>query len=317
MPASQDTARVLKHACHSREKSEPILPDVTQHKRVTPCATIEVSVDDEEIALQWKAKSPPSEILSEIAVFDAHCARVFLDEANEVVYLPYGLDVFKKLAALCESLKNKITSRLAQIASTLPIASDFKQTTSAGCFVSSLTANSDLNQLTLLSQLDARQVAQLEEVRRLVTAAKGDPPGQRAAQLRRVKSRFDQLADKAKTASDALSSAVLLNLKSLRQQADTAARAAHLASTQAFAKDPIPSTGSDPWQKLFDAAKAFSEQAVYTEEEFPVTREGAVCVLCQQPLSDLAAERLQRFKRFVLDDAAQKKADADLAFRRR
>lgn len=309
-------ARVLKHACHAREKSEQILPDVTQQKKVTPCAIIEVSVDDEDVALQWKAKSRPSEVLSEIAVFDAHCARVFLDEANEVVYLPYGLDVFGKLAALCKSLKDKIATRLAQIPAALPFAADFKQTTSAGRFVSSLSANSDLNQLTLLSQLDALQIARLEELRRLVAATKGDPPRQRAAQLRRIKSRFDQLANKAKTISEALSSAILLNLKSLKQQADTAAKAAHLASTQAFAKDPIPATGSDPWQNLFDAAKAFSEHAVYPEEEFPVTREGAVCVLCQQPLSDFAAERLQRFKRFVLDDAAKKKADADLSLRK-
>lgn len=95
-------ARVFKHACHAREKSQPILGNVALKERKIAQATIELSVDDEDIAVQWTAGTPTSEILAEIAVFDSQCARVFLDQANEVVYLPYGIDVFGKLARLTD-----------------------------------------------------------------------------------------------------------------------------------------------------------------------------------------------------------------------
>ena len=307
-------ARVLKHACHAREKGDPILPDITQQKKNKPSATIELSVDGDELALQWKNGSPSFDVLGEIAVFDAHCARVFLDEANEAVYLPYGLDVFGKIAALCRLIKEKIVARLALIPQRLTFIDEFKQTTIAGRYAWSLTANSDLTKLESLSRLDEKQLGRLQELRTVVTSARANPPKQRAAQLRRVKSRFDQLVQKVTTVSISLSPFALQNIKNLKEAADFAAKTAEVASTLAFADDPIPSTGSDSWRALFDAAKKFSEEAAYPDEEFPVTRDGSVCVLCQQPLSDDAAQRFQRFKKFILDDAAQKKSIAQSAF---
>ena len=118
---------------------------------------IELSVDAEETAVQWRAGNPPSRYLPrEIAVFDAHCARVFIDEANEAVYLPYGLDVFGKLAVLSKSLKDKIAARLALIPQRLPFIDDFTKTTTAGQFVSTLTAATDIARLEILARLDEK-----------------------------------------------------------------------------------------------------------------------------------------------------------------
>ncbi len=307
-------ARVLKHACHAREKGGPILPNVTQQKKVPASAVIELSVGEEEVAVQWRAGTPPSDLLAEIAVFDAHCARVFIDEANEVNYLPYGLDVFGKLAAICKSLKEKIVARLAQIPERLTFADEFKTTTNAGRFLANLTATSDVTKLDTLSRLDDSQLHRLQDLRALVATAKTNPPKQQAARLRRIKSRFEQLQEKVTAISAALSDDSLKNLKLAKELSDAAAKAADLALTQAFVNEPLPGTGSDPWRILFDAAKAFSEQTAYRGEEFPVTRDDAVCVLCQQPLSRNAAGRLQRFKEFVLADAAEKKTLAATAF---
>ncbi len=310
-------ARVLKHACHAREKAEPILADVRQQKKIKPSATIEISVDEDEIAMRWTAGAPPSDILAEIAVFDSHCARVFIDDANEAVYLPYGLDVFSKLALLCDkSLKDKNKARLAVIPQRLSIIDEFKQTTSAGRFVWNLTASSDLRRLEILSQLENKEIERLRELRTIVRAAEGNPPKQRAAQLRRVKTRFEQLAEKTAAIAASFSSHAIDDLKKLKETADLATKAAHLASTQAFADIPIPQIATDPWRALFDAAKEFSSHIAYPGEEFPVTRDGAVCVLCQQPLSDVAAQRLQRFQEFILDNAARKKDDADAALQK-
>ena len=120
-------ARVFKHACHAREKSEPILDNVSAKKKQKARATIELSVDGNDVAVRWTAGTPASELLFEIAVFDSHCARVFLDEANEVVYLPYGMDVFGRLAALCMALRERFKQQSGHCRSPLlPLISFMK-----------------------------------------------------------------------------------------------------------------------------------------------------------------------------------------------
>ncbi len=60
------------------------------------------------------------------------------------------------------------------------------------------------------------------------------------------------------------------------------------------------------WQRLWEAARTYSETHAYAPESFPVTRDGAVCVLCQQPLSDQAGHRLHSFEEFVQSDLQQR-----------
>lgn len=309
-------ARVLKHACHAREKASPILSDVGQKMRVKPSATIEISVDEEDLAVRWEAGCPPSDVLAQIAVFDSHCARVFIDDANETFYLPYGLDVFSRLAMLCKSLKSRITALLAVIPPQLSIVSEFTPTTNAGAYVSHLTASSDLAQLDILSHWDDSRLKRLNELRIVVRDATANSLQQRAAQLRRAKTRFEQLAEKVSAITAFFSQQSVDNIRKLAEAACLAAKAAQFASTQVFADIPIPQIGNDPWRALFDAAREFSLQIVYPGEEFPVTREGAACVLCQQPLSATAAQRLRRFQEFIVNDAARKKDDADAAIQR-
>lgn len=67
--------------------------------------------------------------------------------------------------------------------------------------------------------------------------------------------------------------------------------------------------GSEVWQALWASARAFSDDEAYPEQRFPVTDPGSVCVLCQQELTPVAADRFNRFEAFVRDDS-QQRADA-------
>jgi hypothetical protein len=306
-------ARIFKHACHAREKSQPILSDVTVKKKQKAQATIEVSVDGEDIAIQWTAGTPSSELLAEIAVFDAHCARVFLDEANEVVYLPYGMDVFGRLAALCTALKAKVQTKSGAIPITFDVSSQFRKETAAGAFVNTISEKSDIGNLEKLILLTGADKTRLQSLKSLIATAKANPPKQRAAEVRRKKQRIQQVSTKLNAIDSALAPAVLTTLQGIVVAADAASEAARLASSEAFQEDPVAGTGNDAWRLLFDAAKAFSEQTAYPDEAFPVVGDGALCLLCQQPLSGAAADRLTRFQQFVVNDAAKKKEAADTA----
>jgi len=306
-------ARVFKHACHAREKSTPILTNVSKPSKSKPAATVELLVDDEHVAIRWKAGSPASELLSEIAVFDSHCARVFVDEANEVVYLPYGLDTFSRLAALYASLKVRVTNELKNVPIHFDQSGEYADATTVGRFIRALGANSDVKQIDVLAFLDEESMARLDELRTITASAKVDSPKIKAAQLRRLKNRFEQLSKSITIISASLSPESLIVLAQLQTNVVSAKSAAELASTEAFRDDPLKTTGADPWRVLFEAAREFSQTSAYPEEEFPVVRDGAVCLLCQQPLTESAGQRLKRFEQFIKDDAAKRLDQANTA----
>lgn len=306
-------ARIFKHACSAREKSTPILPNVAAQTKSKPSATIEISVDGEDMAIEWSAGAPASELLAEIAVFDSQCARVFLDEANEVTYLPYGMDVFSRLAELCGSLKNKLKLRLAALQVQFPAASQFREGTDASAFVRSLSDKSDLARLDRLIPLSDEAKSRLLVLKSLLAAAKANPPKEKAAELRRKKRRLENLLTALSAIETGLADSAITSLRILVNAAAAASEAERLASTEAFRIDPLPGTGLDAWRLLFNAAKTFSEQDAYPGKQFPVLDDGALCVLCQQLLQTEASDRFARFQRFIVDDAATKKAAADQA----
>ncbi|MBS0264732.1 MAG: AAA family ATPase, partial [Planctomycetes bacterium] len=308
-------ARVFKHACHAREKGQPILTNVSKPSKSKPAATVELLVDNQHIAMRWTAEAPASAVLSDIAVFDSQCARVFVDEANEVNYLPYGLDTFPRLVELCTRLKNRITAEIARVPTQFDQVNDYSDATPAGRFVRALSANTDEKLLVSLSTLDDKDTARLEELRTLVASAKANSPKIKASQLRRIKTRFEHLKASISGIDTTLSRDELTNLAQLQLNATTTKKAAELASTEAFCGDPLTSTGSDPWRELFEAARRFSETSAYPNDEFPVVRDGAVCLLCQQPLSDAAGKRLTRFEEFIKDNAARRSDEAASTFR--
>lgn len=299
-------ARVFKHACHARDKGAPIFTNVVKPTKTNPAATVELLVDGQDIAVRWKANAPASELLPELSVFDSHCARVFIDDANEVVYLPYGLDTFPKLASLFATLKERITKEIREIPAQFELSNDYTDKSAAGRFIKVLSAQSDENQIDALSSIDSDGLTRLHELRVLVASAKTNSPKIRAAQLRRTKVRLEQLKARVITIATALAPDALLRLMQLQISADIASRAAKLATVEAFSGDPIAATGSEPWRVLFNAARSFSGLSAYPEEVFPVTRDGAVCLLCQQPLLASARDRLIRFEQFVKNETARR-----------
>ncbi|MDF5996624.1 AAA family ATPase [Pseudomonas aeruginosa] len=106
------------------------------------------------------------------------------------------------------------------------------------------------------------------------------------------------------------------NLRRLAVDSDAARRAAEAASSALFRDEPLPQIGSEVWQALWASARAFSDAEAYPERRFPVTDPGSVCVLCQQELTPVAADRLNRFEAFVRDDSQQRADAARVAYDR-
>jgi len=94
---------------------------------------------------------------------------------------------------------------------------------------------------------------------------------------------------------------VLNELVALHGDATAKRTAARVAALGLFGAGALPDVGGEVWRTLWDAARRYSIEIAHLEV-FPPADPGALCVLCQQPLSAEALQRMQRFEAFIQDD---------------
>ncbi len=92
---------------------EKILPDVYKkdEKKERATAAFDFEVDGEKRTEELIDEVRYPESLKEIAVFDSKCARLFVDKNNRISYIPYGLDIFQRLANVCDEVKKRIEGK--------------------------------------------------------------------------------------------------------------------------------------------------------------------------------------------------------------
>ncbi len=72
----------------------------------------------------------------------------------------------------------------------------------------------------------------------------------------------------------------------------------------------VVGTGTEPWEILLRSAMKYATEVAYPGHEFPGPDRDAHCVLCQQPLTDEATDRLKTFVQFLEADAQKKATEA-------
>jgi energy-coupling factor transporter ATP-binding protein EcfA2 len=303
-------ARILKHACFARDKGAPIKPNVQIASDHRPEAIIEYLRDGHDEAFRWRGNSPSLEVLANVAVFDSHSARAVLDDANEVVYLPYGMDTFPRLVTLFERLKNHIQQQLNALDGTYINVHRYDPATKAGQLISELSHTTPMDQIRALATLSPVEQNRLNELQQLLIQARLVGVDNRVQQLKNRKQRVEQLITTIEIIRHAVSPDRIEAIIALAKRHEAARNAADLAAQPAFHAEPLSGAGSDAWRALFEAARKFSETQAYPDRSFPVIDDGALCVLCQQPLDTTACDRLKRFDEFVKDSVTHDRDEA-------
>lgn len=291
-------ARILKLACQARDKDERVLPNVFATAPTgTPTATLKIKQDDKPKDIVWTQGSPADPVLTNITVFDGRCARVITDDRNEISYLPYGGDVFQKTAEIVLRVKADVEAEITDLA---PVQdSAVVAGTKSAILLASLSEtikDEVIQAATDWTQQDELQLATQDELARTSDATKAT---QEVVRLDKVKGRINDAASavlKLVAACADLTNEVI-------QKVLSEVNAAQLAHASAVAERQTPEAlpgvaSTNQWEILYKAAKQYSEEIAYPGESFPKT-DDAVCVLCQQPLSEEAVARFGRFKKFM------------------
>lgn len=300
-------SRVFKHACRARDRREPILPNANLDPQAAgkPQAVFEVLIDGEAADLPWRYGQPAPEPLSDISIFDTHCARAYIDNHGDFAYAPYGLDILEGLVGACNKLKVRATQeKAANVPSDAAYVALTKEKTTVAALLLGIPAKTQAEQVEALSALTEAEKGRLVLLTR--TLAEADPK-QKAQTLRQKATRFTGLKDRLVAAIAVVSEEKVNQLRLLIQRSKDTKAAAEVAATE-FRQTPgqLTGTGGEEWKLLFEAARTFAEIS-HAEHEFPVLPEDAQCPLCQNALGLAGAQRLVLFDTFI-KQAAEKAA---------
>jgi hypothetical protein len=303
-------ARLIKTAVRSLH-SEPVHGDVFG---TDPDGPQQARIDYRSAGLPQPSSSWPekvSEELGAVSFYDEACGEVYLTKESELGYRPSALTLLDGLIALCDRVAAVLDAELAANAArrkALPVP---PEGSTGATFLAGLSGKTTADDLEAACAVRDDADVTIETLRgEEARLGATDPRKEKdrllalAASVRSLRARVDLLSgaldDEAVTAATG------------RRDALTAARtAAHLASIASFENEPLAGVGGEAWQRLWAAARRYSEQVAYPGREFPLTAADAHCLLCQQPLGSEAGGRLRRFEAFVADDTARQLREAE------
>lgn len=298
-------ARALKKACRARNV-EDIFPNVYEQSQTggAASATIEWLESGTEKSDTWSANKEAPPALSQISVFDTHCARVFVDNQAKVLFVPGGLEVMHGLAEAMKATQDQLeVERSAN-------RFDFTQLSSlAGQHVvgreyARLGRQSNAKEFEALATFNEQELLDLAALRKLFS---DQDPVKHAEALRRLLMRMStvnaELTERALPLQDEA-------VDQLRQAflALVATEDASKLVVEKLRADgaQVAGTGTELWEVLLRSAMDFVAREAYPDHSFPGPEDGSHCVLCQQPLTKEASARLKSFAAFLENDTQQK-----------
>ncbi|VXB83209.1 AAA family ATPase [Massilia sp. 9I] len=303
-------SRVFKHACRARDRREPILPNANLDPKTVGVAkaVFEAVIDGTPAELPWQYGSHPPEPLSDISIFDTHCARAYIDNHGDFAYTPYGLDILEGLVGACNKLKVRATQEMGANSPTdAAYAALAKEPTAVGKALLGIPAKTKPEQIEALATLAD---GEMERLSLLTTVLAEADPKQKAQALRHKAARFTGLKDRIAVATSLINAEKIAQLRILIEKSNAAKAAAEFASNE-FKQTPgqLLGTGGDEWKTLFEAARSFAK-ICHSTHEFPGLPEHAACPLCQNALGQDGAARLVQFDAFIKQAAQNAAKDA-------
>ncbi len=301
-------ARLIRESVTARFKSGRLLGDVFSSNPIPQTATISYSKAGEPNA--WRLGDSPSKHLSRIRFYDEDCGDAYVTKAAEVDYQPSALTILDQLSGACERISLEIGKRLATNDTEKPSLPMLHSGTASSRFLDSLSADTDSESVRVALALTNDHDSQLAQALAEEARLKGSDPAKEKTRLLALSREWSTLEVHAKELGGMVSMESLNDLKTQRQNAKQLREAARIASSNTFEAEPITNVGSETWRLLWEAARKFSLTEAYHDHEFPYTGEAAVCLLCQQRLSEEASDRLVRFETFVSDTTSRDADDA-------
>ena len=297
--------RLLKHVCGARDIGT-LHRNVYKPGSAAQRACISFEKDGAPKSYTWSGQGSCDD-LNSVDIFDTPFGKVFVSSEYEVSYEPPVLSFFSSLILVCEKVAAALDAEANQHRSRKPNISADKKVTPEGIWYESINAKTTPEKIEKHCAFGNNDDVEMHTLQqRLAEQA----PVEKARQLRKRKQYIDSLAQDAQKHLDQLSDENFRRIIAAKKQSIRKKTAAEAAAEKVFSGSELEDIGSDVWKELWETARKYSVSAAYKETEYPNVSEDSRCVLCHQPLTQEAKDRLISFETFVKDEMQQAAKEA-------
>jgi energy-coupling factor transporter ATP-binding protein EcfA2 len=243
--------------------------------------------------------------LKRVDVFDAFSANHYIENEDEIAFIPHGLSIIEKFATYIQRVEYELNLELQS-----PALAKFDyltilevgEATSAKNFLTKLSANTILDELRAEAQWNETKHERVIELNELIFKLKATDPKKELKDNEEKIERFKILINKFRVLEDSLSGESLVRIKSILNKYVSTSEALKASSEKIFSGLSLDGIGSDSWKLLWESARKFYNESK-NQELFPETEN--VCPLCLQDLNFEARVRFNNFEEFVKNDIQQ------------
>lgn len=303
-------ARLIKSMVNARHRSD-VLPNVFLDSPETPSAELHYRVAGGDRAHIFPSTAPAE--LLKMSFYDEQCGDEYLTKESTISYRPSALVLMDGLIGVCDEVRSEIATRI-KAAEAQALSIDLPATTTAGAFLATLTSATTRSQIEVATAVPKGTTERLAGVLQEEARLMSTDPQKEKLRLVGLANQVSMLSDGLLALLASLGEAKTTELIGLRSAAQMARAVAATAASSSFDDEPLAGIGSETWRALWTAARTYSITQAYHEHTFPVTDEGAVCVLCQQLLDQGAKARLNRFDQYMTDTTERDAATAEQRF---
>ena len=299
--------RLLKHVCGARDcirgqlHKNVFSPEDTAQKAKISFLKNRISQEYE-----WRGSGVCDDLCS-VNIFDTSFGRVFIGSEDEVNYEPPILSFFSRLIDVCQKVAVKLDAEINALQSKIPSTPNDLLGTAGAVWVEKVSAKTTTGDLDSHCTFLPENETELEDLQTRISVAS---PADKANQFRTKKSYVDGLVKDVQFYLSQLSDENCKKIIAAKRKSILKNSAAEAARKDVFSGEKLEGVGSDVWKELWSAARKYSEEKVYTGQEFPHVQDDSVCVLCYQPLSEEAKQRFISFESYVKGETQNQATEA-------
>lgn len=300
---------VLKHVCNTRGNKPKIIGNL--YSPTTYNNDKKAEVEFSKDGINFESVSLINGVvnnltLKSVDVFDANSANHYIENEDEIAFIPKGLSIIEKFASgikkIEEGLNAELQSRSLVKFDYLTLL-EIPENSNSKTFLRSLNSQTTRDELRAKSEWNKTKEDRLTELNDLIQKLKATDPKKELKNNEEKIARFKILKNKFKALEDILCGDSLDDFKDVINEYVNANQALKDSSEKVFSNLPLNGIGNQSWQILWESARKFYNESK-GQEVFPET-EGN-CPLCLQELNPEAKLRFNSFEEFVKNDIQQR-----------
>lgn len=303
--------RLLKHICGARDCIRgKLLADVSTKDDVPKNANISFLKNNLAIKHHWSGEGICDELLA-VDIFDSSFSKVFLGAENEVSYEPLALSFFSQLIDVCEKVSEKLNKEEESLVSKMPSMPTTYLGSTGSRWLEQLADRISIDEIENYCHFTKDDESELKNIQERISE---QSPAEKANQLQSKEKYINEIISDVNKYSDQFSDEKCKQIIRIKEQVLLKKSVAEAAAKSVFCDSKLGGIGSKIWKELWQAARKYSEELAYVNQEFPFTHKESVCVLCHQYLTDEAKTRLHCFESYVKNETEKQATLAEKEF---